>query len=258
MLYTKCAPNIPHSTSNFPFTSNVNIKVYLLYCTVHLICTFSSAAHQKRTYYTLQYNLFSLLMYCTPKCVPTVQYSSPYFHFFKCCTPNAYVPYPTVHLIFYFQVLYTKIHAYCTLQYTLFSLFQVLYAKCVPTIPYNTPYSPFSSTLHHNMYLVYSSYIFFLLFNVLYIKCVTTLPYSTPYFTFSITLHQNENLLYSTVQLIFTFCMCCTPNAYLLYPTLHLIFKFSRAIHKMRTYYYIQYTLFACFQVLYTNCVPRV
>ena len=156
-----------------------------------------------RTNYTLQYTLFSRFEYCTPKCVPNVQYSTPYFHFFKCCTPNAYLLYPTVHHNFHSQVLYTKMRTYCTVQYTLFSLFKVLYTKCVPTIHYSTHYFPVWSTVHQNAYLLYSTvhliYIFsiavlqmrtyntlqytlFSLFKYCKPKCVPTVQYTTLYF----------------------------------------------------------------------------
>ena len=112
VLYTKCVPPIPYSTPNFPLLSTLHQSAYLLYCTVHLIFTISSAVHQMGNYYTLQYTLFSCFKYCTPKCVPTVQYSAPYFHIFKCYTPNAYLLYPMVHIIFLFQVGSTKMRTY--------------------------------------------------------------------------------------------------------------------------------------------------
>ena len=154
MLHTKSVPTIPYSTTYFPFN--------VLYT-------------KMRTYCAVQFTLFSLFQVLYTKCVCTIPYSTPYFLFSS-----------TVHLIFPFQVLYTKMHTYCTVQYNLFSLFECCTPNCVPAVHWSTPYFLFSSNVHQ--------------------------------------------------------------NAYLLYSTVHQIFTFSSIVHQMHTYYTLQYTLFSLFK----------
>ena len=155
VLYTKYVLYIPYSTPYFHFFKYCTPNMYLLYPSIHLIFTFSCTVHQMCTYYTLQYTLFSLFQVLYTKCVPTIPYRTHYFHFFKYCTPNAYLLYPTVHLIFTFSSAVHQMRTYNTLQYTVFSLFQVLYTKCVPTIPYITPYFHSFKYCTPNAYLLY-------------------------------------------------------------------------------------------------------
>ena len=85
-----------------------------------------------RNYFTLQYTLFYLFQYSTPKwkptvkystayfhflhvlypkCVPTIPYTTPYFQIFKGYTQNAYLLLYTVHLICMFS---SAVHKLCT------------------------------------------------------------------------------------------------------------------------------------------------
>ena len=125
--------------------------VLFTYCTV-LYFLWVLTFHSR--YSKVQHTLFSPFQVLYTKCAPIIIYSTPNFPFSSTLHQNAYLLYSTVQLIFPFWVLYTKLRTCCTLEYTRFKLFQALYTKCAPTIPYSTPYFPFLSNVNQNAYLM--------------------------------------------------------------------------------------------------------